>query len=134
MISNAAGGRVARRTYVTLFWWLVNGMSEQDDTWGQAGGAVKERTKPKRKQEEPALFKVILLNDDYSTMDFVIQVLQSVFLKPPGEAYRIMMAVHLEGRGLAGVYPWEIAETKVETVTLLARDAGFPLRATLEEA
>ena len=98
------------------------------------GGAVKERVKPKDKEQEPNLYKVILLNDDYSTMDFVIQVLESVFQKSPADAYRIMMAVHLQGRGLAGVYPWEIAETKVETVTLLARDAGFPLRAALEEA
>jgi ATP-dependent Clp protease adaptor protein ClpS len=61
-------------------------------------------------------------------------VLESVFQKSPAEAYRIMMQVHLNGRGIAGVYPWEIAETKVETVTSLAREAQYPLRAAIEEA
>ena len=100
----------------------------------QTDGAVKERVKPKDKEKEPALFKVLLLNDDYSTMDFVVEVLESVFQKSPAEAYRIMMAVHLQGKGLAGVYPWEIADTKVETVKSMAREAGYPLRAALEEA
>ena len=100
----------------------------------QTDGAVKERAKPKDKEQEPALYKVLLLNDDYSTMDFVVEVLESVFQKSPAEAYRIMMAVHLQGKGLAGVYPWEIADTKVETVTSMAREAGYPLRATIEEA
>ncbi len=94
--------------------------------------AVKERTDTK--QKEPQLFKVLLLNDDYSTMDFVIEILETVFLKSPAEAYRIMMQVHLNGSGLAGVYPFDIAETKVEAVTSLARGAGFPLRAAIEEA
>jgi ATP-dependent Clp protease adaptor protein ClpS len=60
-------------------------------------------------------------------------VLETVFQKSPAEAYRVMMQVHLNGRGIAGVYPWEVAETKVETVTTMARDAGYPLRAALEE-
>ena len=101
------------------------------DSRDQTGGAVKERTAEKIK--EPSLFKVVLLNDDYSTMDFVIQVLESVFMKSPAEAYRIMMQVHLNGRGIAGIYPWEIAETKVQTVTSMAQKAGYPLRATTEE-
>jgi ATP-dependent Clp protease adaptor protein ClpS len=63
----------------------------------------------------------------------VIQVLESVFQRSPAEAYRIMMHVHLNGRGIAGVYSWEIAETKVETVTSMAREAGYPLRAAMEE-
>ena len=67
-------------------------------------------------------------------MDFVLHVLETVFQKSPAEAYRIMMHVHLNGRGIAGVYPWEVAETKVETVTSMARHAEFPLRALLEEA
>jgi len=68
---------------------------------------VKERVKTRK--QEPLLYRVILLNDDYTTMEFVIQVLESVFEKSPAEAYRIMMHVHRQGRGLAGVYPWEIA-------------------------
>jgi ATP-dependent Clp protease adaptor protein ClpS len=96
----------------------------------QPGQVVKERSKTRK--QTPKLFKVILLNDDYSTMAFVVQVLEDVFQKSPAEAYRIMMLVHTQGRGLAGVYPLEIAETKVDTVTRLARDNGFPLRATIE--
>ncbi len=67
-------------------------------------------------------------------MEFVIRVLESVFQKSPAEAYRIMMHVHVQGRGIAGVYPWEIAETKADTVVALARDAQYPLRAAVEEA
>jgi ATP-dependent Clp protease adaptor protein ClpS len=98
----------------------------------QPDGAVRERVKTKK--QEPKLFKVLLLNDDYTTMEFVIEVLESVFQKSPAEAYRIMMAVHLGGQGIAGIYPWEVAETKVDTVIQLARGAGFPLKAVTEEA
>ena len=103
------------------------------DHQDRTDGAVKERVTPKTKKQEPALFKVVLLNDDYTTMDFVIHVLEDVFQKSPAEAFRIMMQVHVQGNGLAGVYPWEVAETKVETVTSMARHAEFPLRATIEE-
>jgi ATP-dependent Clp protease adaptor protein ClpS len=102
--------------------------SRQDQT----DGAVKERVTPKN--EDPTLYKVVLLNDDYTTMEFVMQVLETVFQKSPAEAYQIMMHVHVNGRGIAGVYPWEVAETKVETVTSMARHAEFPLRAQIEEA
>jgi ATP-dependent Clp protease adaptor protein ClpS len=98
----------------------------------EAGEAVKERVKTKKL--EPTLYKVVLLNDDYTTMEFVLQVLDTVFQKSPAEAYRIMMHVHVNGRGIAGVYPWEIAETKVETLTTMARHAEYPLRAAIEEA
>jgi ATP-dependent Clp protease adaptor protein ClpS len=98
----------------------------------QTDGALKERVKAEKK--EPTLYKVILLNDDYTTMEFVIRVLEEVFQKSPAEAYRIMMQVHLNGRGIAGVYPWEVAETKVETLAARAREAEFPLRAAIEEA
>ena len=96
----------------------------------QTGGEVLERTRQETKK--PDLFKVLLLNDDYTTMDFVIEVLENVFHKSPADAYRIMMAVHIQGQGLCGVYPFEVAETKVGTVVELARGSGFPLRATME--
>lgn len=95
-------------------------------------GAVKERVKVEKK--EPPRFKVLLLNDDYTTMEFVILVLESVFQKSPAEAYQIMMHVHVHGQGLAGIYPWEVADTKAETVITMARKAGFPLKAVTEEA
>ena len=96
------------------------------------GEKLQERTKTQKK--EPELYKVVLLNDDYTTMEFVVHVLEHVFEKSPAEAFRIMMHVHTQGRGIAGVYPWEVAETKTETVTSLAREAGFPLRAVSEPA
>ncbi len=80
------------------------------------------------------MYKVMLLNDDYTTMEFVVHVLESIFDKGPAEAYRVMMEVHTRGRGLCGAYTWEIAETKVATVHELARSEGFPLRAGIEEA
>ena len=96
----------------------------------QTGGEVLERTRQETKK--PELFKVLLLNDDYTTMDFVVEILEGVFNKAPAEAYRIMMAVHTQGQGLCGVYPFEVAETKVSTVVELARESGFPLRAAME--
>jgi ATP-dependent Clp protease adaptor protein ClpS len=98
----------------------------------QTGEAVKERIKTEK--QEPILYHVVLLNDDYTTMEFVLQVLEAVFQKSPAEAYQIMMEVHLNGRGIAGVYAWEVAETKADTVASLASEAGYPLRATVEEA
>ncbi len=98
----------------------------------QTGGAVKERTQ--HETREPALFSVVLLNDDYTPMQFVTEVLESLFQKSPAEAYRVMMQVHLNGRGVAGIYPWEVAETKVDALLALARGAGHPLQATIEDA
>ena len=98
----------------------------------QTGEALKERVQ--QKKQDPKLYKVVLLNDDYTTMEFVVHVLETVFQKSPAEAYQIMMLVYVIGRGIAGVYPWEVAETKVETVTSMARHAEFPLRAQIEEA
>jgi len=107
---------------------MADKVSDKDQT----GGAVKERVQEKTK--EPTLHSVVLLNDDYTTMEFVVEVLEMVFQKSPAEAYRIMMQVHLDGRGVAGIYPWEVAETKVDTLLTRAREAGHPLRATIEDA
>jgi len=104
-------------------------MAQQDH---QTGDAVKERIQ--QKKQEPPQFKVVLLNDDYTTMEFVIHILESVFQKSPAEAYRIMMAVHVSGKGIAGIYPWEVAETKVDALLTRARDAGHPLQAVIEDA
>jgi ATP-dependent Clp protease adaptor protein ClpS len=96
----------------------------------QTTGDVLEETR--QETRKPELYKVLLLNDDYTTMDFVIEVLESVFHKQPAEAHRIMMLVHTQGKGLCGVYPFDVAETKVVTVVEKARQHGFPLRATME--
>jgi ATP-dependent Clp protease adaptor protein ClpS len=81
---------------------------------------------------EPPMYRVLLLNDDYTTMEFVVEVLRTVFKKSTGEATRIMLNVHNAGVGLCGVYAYEIAETKVDAVHTLARENGFPLRCTME--
>jgi ATP-dependent Clp protease adaptor protein ClpS len=99
---------------------------------GETDGAVKERVKTQKK--DPTLYKVVLLNDDYTTMEFVMHVLETLFQKSSAEAYRVMMQVHLDGSGIAGVYPWEVAETKVDVLTSMARAAEYPLRAAIEEA
>jgi ATP-dependent Clp protease adaptor protein ClpS len=98
----------------------------------QPGDSLQQKVRVEKK--EPTLYKVVLLNDDYSTMEFVVQILEHVFQKSPAEAFRVMMNVHVNGRGIAGVYPWEVAEMKVSTVTTMAREAGFPLKAVAEEA
>ncbi|RBQ28272.1 ATP-dependent Clp protease adaptor ClpS [Aliarcobacter vitoriensis] len=83
--------------------------------------------------QEPKKYNVFLLNDDYSTMDFVIDVLIKVFRKNLNEAEAIMLSVHNNGKGLCGVYTYEIASTKVAQVKTMGRDKGFPLKAVMEE-
>lgn len=83
---------------------------------------------------EPKQYKVLLHNDDYTTQDFVVEILVTVFRKNAREAQAIMLAVHEKGIGQCGVYPAEMAETKVAVVHGKARAAGFPLRCSLEEA
>ncbi len=95
------------------------------------GEQVLEKTRPKTKK--PPLFRVLLHNDDYTTMQFVVEILEAVFNKSPAEAHRIMMHVHTRGHGVCGLYSYEVAETKVSEVHERARENGFPLRASLEE-
>jgi ATP-dependent Clp protease adaptor protein ClpS len=83
--------------------------------------------------KEPPMYKVLLHNDDYTTMEFVVEVLMNVFNQSIIEATGIMLNVHKQGTGLCGHYPYDIAETKVDTVHLLARERGFPLKCSMEE-
>jgi ATP-dependent Clp protease adaptor protein ClpS len=82
---------------------------------------------------EPRKYKVILHNDDYTTMEFVVQVLMGVFHKSEVEATQIMLAVHKNGQGVCGVFTAEVAETKVVMVRQMARRDGYPLKCTMEE-
>ena len=88
----------------------------------------------KHDAKEPPMYKVLLHNDDYTTMEFVVHILMLVFHKPVEEATRIMLNVHRRGTGLCGVYNFEVAETKVDTVIRLARENGHPLKCTMEKA
>ena len=101
-----------------------------NDGGRQPGGAVVERTR--RETVTPKLYRVLLLNDDYTTMEFVVAVLEEVFRKTPAEAFRLMMQIHTEGRAVCGVYTYEVAETKVDTVRRLAERGGYPLQAAIE--
>ena len=107
-----------------------NGGNPPGDTTPNTGVVVKTRPRTKK----PAMYKVLMLNDDYTPMEFVVHVLERFFQKNREEATRIMLHVHRRGVGVCGVYTYEVAETKAEQVGSLAKDAGFPLRATLEEA
>lgn len=89
-------------------------------------------TEKRQKIEEPSLYKVLLHNDDYTTMDFVIHVLEVVFHKSNAEATTIMMQVHQKGIGVAGIYTKEIAETKTAIVNDMARKNEFPLKSSME--
>lgn len=87
----------------------------------------------KTKLKPPPLFKVLLLNDDYTPMDFVVVVLQSIFAMGREQATRVMLKVHREGMGVCGVYPRDIAATKVDQVMAFAREHQHPLRCMMEE-
>lgn len=82
---------------------------------------------------DPPMFRVLLHNDDFTTMDFVVQILMRVFNKTFEEAARVMLNVHRKGIGLCGVYTYEVAETKVDTVHSLAREHQYPLKCTMEK-
>jgi ATP-dependent Clp protease adaptor protein ClpS len=90
---------------------------------------LDERTDPR----EPEMYRVILHNDHYTTMDFVVKILVEVFHKPLAEATKIMMNVHRRGKGICGVYTYDIALTKVQQVRSMARQSEFPLKCTLEK-
>lgn len=107
-------------------------MRAMSETEKKGGAEVLERVKPKDTLED--LCRVVIHNDDYTPMDFVIDVLEQIFEKSPAEAYRVMMKVHVEGRGIAGMYTHQVAETNAQKTIDAARAAGHPLFASVEEA
>ena len=93
----------------------------------------KISSKSEQKNSYPRMYKVILHNDDYTSMDFVVEIIRNVFGKSFDKAFQIMLNIHKQGKDVCGLFIYEIAETKVNTVHSLARDKGFPLKSTMEK-
>lgn len=108
----------------------TDGGSGREDEDQQVGVATKTRAKPKK----PSQFKVLMLNDDYTPMEFVVMVLKRFFQMDLEQATRVMLHVHQKGVGVCGIFPYEIAETKVNQVMDFARQNQHPLQCTLEKA
>lgn len=104
-------------------------MAKQDQ-WDNGTG-LKEKDSYKLK--EPEMFRVVLLNDDYTTMDFVVWVVQKIFHKSAAEANKIMMDVHKKGRGVVGVYAYDIARTKALQVKQVSKENEYPLECVIEK-
>ena len=107
-------------------------MSDKEQEIDQGHGLVVDESRPKLKR--PAMYRVILLNDDYTPMEFVVQILETIFSMDRTSATRVMLEVHPTGRGIAGVSTYEIAETRVAQVNGYARQHQHPLLCTMEEA
>ncbi|MCL4135736.1 UNVERIFIED_CONTAM: hypothetical protein GTU68_011752 [Idotea baltica] len=107
-------------------------MSEEEHNDNNNGGLVVERAKPKL--AKPPLFKVVILNDDYTPMEFVVEVLQVFFNLNHEEAHGIMLHIHQKGKGVCGVFTRDIAETKVALVNQYSREGKHPLMCEIEEA
>ena len=104
--------------------------SESEENNNQTDGSVLTKVKPKTKK--PSLYKVLMLNDDYTPMEFVIYVLQSVFKKNYEDAKKIMLLIHNDGKGICGVFPLDIAETKANQVVEFARINQHPLECKVQ--
>lgn len=102
-----------------------------NDPW-DGDGEVGTEEQTEQKTDKPRMFRVLLHNDNYTTMEFVVFVLMTIFHHSLDEATRIMLNVHRQGIGVAGTYPHEIAETKVEKTIRMARDAEYPLQCSME--
>lgn len=99
---------------------------------GGTGVITRAQTSTQRKLKKPPLYKVLMHNDDYTTREFVVEVLRGIFHKSEQDAVQIMLHVHHNGVGVAGVYTYEVAETKVRQVEALATEREFPLMLTIE--
>ncbi len=106
--------------------------NDDDDRGGKPGVGLATRTRPKTKK--PSQYKVLILNDDYTPMEFVVHVLKAFFQMDTEEATRVMLHVHQKGVGICGVFTYEVAETKVNQVLDFARKNSHPLQCTLEKA
>ena len=109
---------------------IIRSMAQKDD--GDAGTGLGVATRTRTRTKQPTPYKVLMLNDDYTPMEFVVLVLEHFFQKSREEATRIMLHVHNYGVGVCGVYPYDVAETKVAQVMDLARRNEHPLQCTME--
>ena len=119
---------------MNLYSRTINQSSDDpsEEEYGDVDGLVLEETEPRLKR--PPLYKVLLLNDDYTPMEFVVQVLMMFFAMDNAKATRVMMSVHTKGKGICGTFSHEIAETKVDQVNEYSRLNQHPLMCTMEEA
>lgn len=108
--------------------------TDEDGAPGGGAGQVGVATKPKAKSKKPSQYKVLMLNDDYTPMEFVVLVLKRFFRMDLDQATRVMLHVHQRGVGVCGIFPYEVAETKVNQVMDFARQNQHPLQCTLEKA
>ena len=109
---------------------VVSAAKPDDSDFDDDGGLAVAPAKPKLKR--PSLYRVILLNDDYTPMEFVVEVLETFFTMNREQATQVMLAVHTQGKGVCGIYPQDIAETKASQVNQSARDNGHPLLCEVE--
>jgi len=131
----AGNGPAVERGVMTRMSWIRMSGNNDDDAnkGGEGDGRTGIVTKTRPKTKKPSLYKVLLLNDDYTPMEFVVHVLERFFNKGREDATRIMLHVHHKGVGLCGVYTFEVAETKVTQVMDFARQNQHPLRCTMEK-
>jgi len=102
-------------------------VSEKTPTSG-----TQAETESRSKTSAPPMYRVLMHNDDFTSMEFVVKVLETIFHKSPSDANHIMLNIHFKGLGLCGIFPFEIAETKIDRVHTMARAEGFPLRCSME--
>jgi ATP-dependent Clp protease adaptor protein ClpS len=123
------------RSFVMEYGIRVPAVLNTERRGGDGGGTVTGVvTRTKAKTQKPPMYQVLLLNDDYTPMEFVVYILERFFQKGRDEATRIMLHVHQKGVGVCGVYTFEVAETKVTQVMDFARQNGHPLQCTMEKA
>lgn len=127
------GAAAERGTMTWMNWIRMSGNEDDANKGGEGEGRTGIVTKTRPRTKKPNLYKVLLLNDDYTPMEFVVHVLERFFNKDREDATRIMLHVHHKGVGLCGVYTFEVAETKVTQVMDFARQNQHPLRCTMEK-